>query len=523
MQTNYRLEAIFLSFSLVSMSSLASELETERKEQPPLKPLTLKEAQNEATDLECLLEDQLGSEEEFQEKIQRTVKERLESLKNAEAIGLYKKAAEKGIADAQYQLAILYEEGEGIEQDKSKAAQLYQQAAEKGHVLAQYHQELMNETGEALEKRFELSRKAAEYGYNKEGKFKKSFPTEEEQIFFCRENDIETHDIAGLAIDGGGIRGLIPAIWLEHLASKGVANRSIYRIFDVVGGTSIGGILAGGFTLPSAAGSKEPALTPQEAICLFRDKSEQIFPKGSILKRMSLSFSSLFLSEYDPTPLEYLLQGYFGQTTLNQALTNLIVVSADNHTQQPFIFSSREARCNPARNYEAWQVGRATSAAPTYFPTFTPSVLDAVGPQPELIDGGLYFNNPALEVYTEMVRLGDAQSQFSGRENMILLSLGTGQSRLPDCKFNHKSGLLSAARPAVEIYMRASSIGIHTMMQTHLPKRYKRINTELDRTIQLDNASEKNLNYLTEKAEQGKIIIEEFYEDILRPFLNKRD
>src|SRR5262249_33715936 len=140
---------------------------------------------------------------------------------------------------------------------------------------------------------------------------------------------------AGLSIDGGGIRGLLPAIWLDHIETK---HKPISKIFDYIGGTSIGGILALGLASPL---EDQKPLSAAKLVDLLEKRGKDIFPsrsKYNIFGRIKDNVTEVTHARYEPTSLVKLLKEYFKDIELGQTLKNVVItaVNAQNHT--PFIF-----------------------------------------------------------------------------------------------------------------------------------------------------------------------------------------
>jgi predicted acylesterase/phospholipase RssA len=222
--------------------------------------------------------------------------------------------------------------------------------------------------------------------------------------------------ISILAIDGGGIRGVIPARVLQELEEE--VGRPIAELFDLIAGTSTGGIIALGLTIPSEGGG--PAYSAADLVDLYLDHGETIFP-GSVLWKMR-SLGGLIDERYDAGPLERLLRERFGETRLSGALTDVVVPSYDLSQPAPFFFKRVYAR-DEAHTWdvETWRVARATSAAPTYFdPAELPPFEDEGSHA--LVDGGIFANNPAACAYS------DALDLFGDRVEIQVVSLGTGEA-----------------------------------------------------------------------------------------------
>jgi hypothetical protein len=228
-----------------------------------------------------------------------------------------------------------------------------------------------------------------------------------------------------LSIDGGGLKGLIPAEALVEIETQ--LNRitgssvPLSDRFDLIGGTSTGAILAAGLAL---------GLKATDLRDFYLNYGKQIFTKVILPERWWHSYPS--------GPLEQHLKDVFGETTTlgsNKLRTNLLVVSK-NVTQGTTWFFTNNPKGKYFTNNRAlplWQIVRASTAAPTYFPPQTIAVPNDAGQpqQYEFIDGGVSsYNNPSLQVFLEAT---DPNYQFgwpSGADNLLLLSLGTGYSNI---------------------------------------------------------------------------------------------
>jgi len=224
-----------------------------------------------------------------------------------------------------------------------------------------------------------------------------------------------------LSIDGGGLLGLIPAEALIEVEKQldAITGRPapLCERFDLIGGTSTGAILAAGISL---------GLRAEQLRDFYLKFGKEIFTKSFFVVRLWHSYPS--------GPLEKHLKDVFGaDTTLgsDQLRTNVLIV-AKNATQGTtwFFTNNRKGKYYPANSkLPLWQVVRASTAAPTYFPPQPITISDAAGtPQHyEFVDGGVStYNNPSLQLFLEAT---DPAYQFgwpAGPDKLLLLSLGTG-------------------------------------------------------------------------------------------------
>ena len=211
-----------------------------------------------------------------------------------------------------------------------------------------------------------------------------------------------------LSLDGGGIRGIIPALVIAHLERQMGAPAS--ELFDLIVGTSTGGILALGLALQDEQG--RPLLAAKRMVALYERHGGEIFERS--LWRKLRTAGGLFEEAYSHEALETILQRYFGEKRLSDCGTPVMVTSYDiEHRKTVFIKSwhsdHSELLCAEA--------SRATSAAPTYF---EPVNLEWAEQSRTLIDGGVFINSPAVSAYAE------ARKLFPD-EPIAMLSLGTGE------------------------------------------------------------------------------------------------
>src|SRR5436305_3588560 len=168
-----------------------------------------------------------------------------------------------------------------------------------------------------------------------------------------------TETKAILSIDGGGIRGIIPALVLAHIEQQ--TGAAIADLFDVVAGTSTGGILALGLTCPGPDG--RPRYSAQDLAAVYEDEGSKIFPHEflGIVRQ-------LFRPKYPSRGRREVLSGKLGDARLKDALAEVIVTAYDIQVRRPVFFRKALAVSEPAsRDFPIWEVAMATSAAPTYF------------------------------------------------------------------------------------------------------------------------------------------------------------
>ena len=283
-----------------------------------------------------------------------------------------------------------------------------------------------------------------------------------------------------LSIDGGGIRGLIPALVLEELERR--AGRRTFELFDLIAGTSTGGILACALCAPEA-------LPASELVGLYADRGPEIFDR-SVFQRVR-SGEGLLDEKYDGAALDRALEHYLSDKRLSESKPDLIVPAYDTAGPAPYFFKSRKARESAEDDFPLSEVARATSAAPTYFEPFKAG-------ERSLVDGGVFAVNPAMCAFAEVLR-------FTPDAECVVLSLGTGQrTRKRKHDEIEEWGLLQWARPILDVVFDGTSDAADYQLRQVLGEgRYWRLQIELDgASDDLDDASERNLAALRGRAEE---------------------
>jgi hypothetical protein len=336
-----------------------------------------------------------------------------------------------------------------------------------------------------------------------------------------------------LSIDGGGIRGIIPAMILAEIERR--TGHRIAEMFDLIAGTSMGGILALGLTAPDNQTANRPRYEASQLVSFYEEKGKEIFHS---FWREVVSLHGLVEERYPSEPIEGVLQKYLGQQTrLSQALTEVLITSYEIETCRPFFFTRRKARAQRGRRFDPrmWEVARATTAAPAYFAPFQirRSKRSHLAPL-AFIDAGIFVNNPTLCAYAEAVgvrgqppgvaapegqpggsrqserpvevRVGDGAN--ADAPDYLVVSLGTGEINAPIRYEDAKSwGTLRWARPLIDIAYDGGSDTVDGQMRQlmHVVKKpflYFRFQPSLGEGLSaLDDTSDRNLADLKRRAE----------------------
>jgi patatin-like phospholipase/acyl hydrolase len=292
-----------------------------------------------------------------------------------------------------------------------------------------------------------------------------------------------------LSLDGGGIRGLVSCLWLAGVedALTQADKPGLIRNFDLIAGSSTGALVACGLSL---------GMTPQQLAELYRSQRHVIFPgmAARLWSRAGRVFTQgLSAPRYDARGLEKVLRKVFGKTTLGQAKKPLLITSYDTVSRTPVIFKSFKPE---HAALPMWEVCRASSAAPTYFPAHGMTVEDR---KCALIDGGVVANNPTASAIAEALR---KDRRVGNTQDLVVLSIGTGERNRPiDLKSAQEWGPLEWATPIIDVLFDGSTDAVDYIARHIVGDGYFRLQTELTSGLDdLDDVSDTNIMALETMA-----------------------
>jgi predicted acylesterase/phospholipase RssA len=264
--------------------------------------------------------------------------------------------------------------------------------------------------------------------------------------------------IRALAIDGGGVRGIVPATILAALEE--LSGRPAHRLFDVVAGSSTGAILGLGLTCPEP----EPAIALRG---LYLDRGPAIFPAGEPGEPR------------DPAPLRAELRARLGTAAMSAARVPVLAVSCDAAGRRPVVFRGGGLDPGPVGDAPMVRAALASCSYPGVFPAVRHAGADGV--VRECVDGGLIANDPALVAWSE------AAAADAG--DVLLVSLGTGLAPAAEATEDHDP---------VALAIDAGPELVRDALRRALGERYVRLQTPLrfGAVRDFDDASPANLEAL---------------------------
>lgn len=342
-----------------------------------------------------------------------------------------------------------------------------------------------------------------------------------------------------LCIDGGGIRGIIPSKFLSklenYLSKKKGVEIKLNEYFDLICGTSTGGIIAIGLGLGMSA---------KEIHQLYEENATQIF--GSPNTGFFRSFKQFFFPKHSRTNLNRILKKAFlkysddDDTRLGHSKTRLCIPAFNASTGNTVVFKTSH-HIDYIRDYQipAYQVALATSAAPTYFTPYEINYQRKKSTEKinltNMVDGGIFSNNPSLIGLSEALALGYKFEQIK------ILSIGTGSTTItyPKQKKGNSSGAYSWLNPfknvpIIEMMMQSQSAITENIMKViaegvHHDKgerifyqRFQEKFSDNDK-ISLDSTSKDKIKLMNQKGDNmfdnaNKNLISPFFDNKIEPY-----
>ncbi|PAN27066.1 hypothetical protein PAHAL_5G056300 [Panicum hallii] len=347
-----------------------------------------------------------------------------------------------------------------------------------------------------------------------------------------------------LSIDGGGVKGIIPATFLSFLESKlqdlDGSNARIANYFDVIAGTSTGGLITAMLATPSLSNAKQPCYEAKDIVPFYLKHCPHIFPCrtgffGWLCKIVRI-IKLIIGPKYNGKYLHKIINDLLGETRVKETLTNIVIPTYDVKCVKPTIFSTFKARSNTLMDARLADVCIGTSAAPTVLPAHYFETVDyhtGATRSFNIIDGGLVANNPtlvAMSEITKQIRLRSKEfpeTKPLDYHRYLVISLGTG---LPeqDIKFDAlhvaKWGIFQwlgrhYTMPLLHMFLHASS----DMTDSHVANLFKSIECS-DQLLRIQDhnipIASVSADLTTEKNLEGLVTIGE---NLLHRPLSKDD
>ncbi len=302
-----------------------------------------------------------------------------------------------------------------------------------------------------------------------------------------------------LSIDGGGIRGIIPAVILAEIEQR--TGKPIANQFNVIAGTSTGAILALGLTRPADGNARVPAFRAEALVDFFKKGGMEVFPDSHSPLRKARQF---FHPKYDEKGIDSILEKYFGDVRFMEALVRVYVPAYDIEDMNQIWFDSFDGHKLYMKD-----VAHGATAAPSYLPPARFAVPLDISKKGyvALVDGGVFANDPGLkalegarEAASTVIGIGNSNDR-----SILLVSIGTGTNKK---KYTFEQawgwGSVNWVDPLLEIMFTDSAVERKMKFATNDPEIiYMRLQPDLKNVdIPLDDSSSKAIKDLTEIAQE---------------------
>jgi len=325
-----------------------------------------------------------------------------------------------------------------------------------------------------------------------------------------------------LSLIGGGIRGAFVTSYLKELEQK--LGRPIADSFDLIAGTSTGGIIAAGLAFGHSA-EKMHQFYVDYGASIFTEREpykakgiyRYLFPAVNWVfkKKTGGGLHAAFRAKYCPGALEKSFAEGFGEHTLGDIQCTRLIMPAVNLTKgRPHVFRSTHLPVAVQdKDIKIAEAIIATTAAPTYFPH------RQIG-ENAYVDGGVWAADPSMLAIAEAIRVQQFMQQHDPDAPIVtndihLLSVGTGRAEFSLSPPDADAGLLFWASRIADVMGTSQSQGVHLPLKFFLGDRYRHVNFKMTEKWGLDEVE--NIPKLFEvgevrAAETFDKINEEFFD-----------
>lgn len=302
--------------------------------------------------------------------------------------------------------------------------------------------------------------------------------------------------IVVLSVDGGGVRGVIPAVVIAGIEKQ--LRKPITDVVDLFAGTSAGSIVVGFLNIPDENGKQR--YSAAQGVSLSESAIAKVFKNSAF--RSVRTLGGLAGSKYSAKPLEGFLEQYLGNMGVKDTVKPVLITSVDLATKNIFNFSTHFAREWPSMfNLPLKMAIRASTAAPIYFKPL--EVTLASGAKLVLTDGGLVAMSP------ELLALAEARILYPNRR-YIVISLSTGRYTGKESiavKGMHGGSVPKMLMPLISTTLESQLKLSNILMENEQKKgdvEYYRVDISVSKAgSALDDASAKNLQYLQQVGAQA--------------------
>lgn len=329
------------------------------------------------------------------------------------------------------------------------------------------------------------------------------------------EEDEENRPIRVLSLDGGGIRGVGVAEILSVIEAriKAATGKYLFEFFDLVVGTSTGGIIAAAIGM---------GLGGSELVDIYKEDASDIFKKRW--------FGGLYGAKYESKGLKKVIKKRIGDKKMKDAKTRIAVTAYDDKARRTHLLTNEttqggsidhERTALPSGELDVTKAVRATSAAPSFFKGKKISDGDFLGTSDKgksrkFVDGGVSANNPSKMANAYAKRLLKQGAFGDNRKRKIqIVSIGTGEANA--LVLERDAGMFGFGSPGnlPGYFMDAAGAEVHATMKEEKTegKNYFRLQFQVDKA-ELDDTSPEYIKMLIENAH--KVTETEYFDNMIQ-------
>ena len=286
-----------------------------------------------------------------------------------------------------------------------------------------------------------------------------------------------------LSVEGGGTRAMMPLVFLSEVEKEAEIQTGkstpACKIFDLMAGSSIGGTIVAGLTLPSKC-STQPRFTAAQMLQSFEDELPNLF-------QSRCSLWGLLGPKYKSSGPQGVAEHFFGNVTFDKSITRTMIPAFDLESNKTVIFKSWK----PCRScFHTGDIAQGTGAAPSYFSPYKMAATDCSA-EYRLVDGGFSANDPTQSAMIE------AEKLFGCDQKHLIVSLGTGDiDKSYDEKTYRNAGIITWALALKDLFLEGQRSISDYSMKYRYGDRYSRWSPTV--TIEnpaIDNYAPETLQY----------------------------
>jgi patatin-like phospholipase/acyl hydrolase len=314
-----------------------------------------------------------------------------------------------------------------------------------------------------------------------------------------------------LSIDGGGLRGVVPLTILKKVEE--LTGKPIWQCFDLIAGTSTGGLITSALTISSATAPRKTKYSLDDILSIYLTRGQEIFPpRASRIGQILEAIDDTLRPKFSEEGIDRVFRDVCGNARIADALTNIMVCTYDLTNNIPLFFKSCTARQDRSQNISVYDICRATSAGPTYLPAYECYYpKDDHDPKRLCIDGGVFVNNPSMAALSEFSKYHHLYG-YGSRErdidykDVFVLSVGTGTyaGKISSAQAKHRGEIFWATRIA-DVMMR----GVNKTTDYHMnemmePGNYLRLSINImdEEFSEMTRADKEASDYLVRQTHE---------------------